>query len=126
MSLEEKLRTIAILAKHLRGYAPLLAAIGQTKVSRERQYLVEKIAQQFARDTDEWADLMDVLALVLGQKANFDIQLLAVLDEFKRSWQYNKMGDALLLCLKLGIITKSDLANWTWVGTNWSEPSGKS
>jgi len=112
------------LAKHLREYGPLVAAIGRENKQPVKHALVEKLAQQFTRDSDAWADLVDIIALVLGQDVRADIRLEVVFEEFKQNWHANRLDDTLLIGHRLGIVTKSDVANWTWVVANWSKESG--
>ena len=116
MDLRQSLETVAILAKHLRTYAPFIAAIGNSTDKTVRQELVVRIASQLIDDKDAFTELSTVISNLTGSDVG-DVSLL--FDKLPEAWNANDMKRLFSACYSLGILDKADLANLAWAEANW-------
>ncbi len=118
MALPVALETAALLAKHLRTYAPILAAIGGGGRLAVRQELLTQFAAQLLSDEDAWKDLQKALANLMGEPME-QLNLEQLIERLPEAWKVNRMGSVFGVCTQIGILDKRDLANYVWVTANW-------
>lgn len=120
MPLQKALETCGLLAKHLRTYAPILAAIGGSGRKAVRQELLAQFAAQLLTDEAAWADLQKALGNLLGEPVE-TLDLPTLLEKLPEAWRVNRMGSVFGVCVQAGIFDRTDLANYVWVTANWKK-----
>lgn len=118
MSSEASLETLVLIAKHLRTYTPILAAIGSASNKELRQGLVEKLAEQLESDEPARYDILKIVLHLSGQELS-GIKYNELFTVFRKAWRNNNMNQVIEACVKLGIYDKPDLVNIDWVLKNW-------
>jgi len=119
MTLEKKLETIALLAKHLREYAPFVAAIGSAQTKKGKQLILAELSDKFLNDSDFRADILKVAENLLGKTlSELDSK---VVKDIQVSWKTNRLDTAFAVLLELGILDRQDVANLIWIKTNWDK-----
>ena len=119
MTLEQSVETVALLAKHLRTYTPALAAIGSSPKKLVKQELISRLSKQILEDQEAIPDIVKIITNLTGVQAGEVSELL--LERLINSWKSNGMNEALVLCFKVGLLERSDIANASWVLSNWSQ-----
>jgi|SRR3972149_2571202 len=119
MTLEQSVETVALLAKHLRTYTPALAAIGSSPKKLVKQELISRLSKQILEDQEAIPDIVKIITNLTGVQAGEVSESL--LERLVNSWKSNGMNEALVLCFKVGLLERSDIANASWVLSNWSQ-----
>ena len=118
MTPAQSLETVALLAKNLRKFSPVVAALGRNRKQALSVALLQKAGELLSADTEAREELLRVVENLLGSKLDtLDWKRLA--RELPEAWKRNEMEQALRIAIQLRILDKSDLANFYWVQANW-------
>ena len=125
MTMSVGLETCALLAKQLNKYTPMLSAIGDEGNRVLKREMISVLATSLLTNESDLTDVKKIVSNLLGKTIdNFVLGSLA--DDVKEAWAVNNMPRLFSLCHELGIYTRKDLANMTWVLVNWTYDNGRS